>query len=94
MSTPSLIKQPSDDRIYTMDFAALLASSETINGVTSVTAEPTGISIDGVATFGGTMAQQRISGGTSGITYKVTFIVTTTEGNILEGEGFLVVRNT
>lgn len=92
--TPSLLKQPGDDRVYTMDFAALLASNETINGVTSVVAEPADLSLDGAATFGGTMAQQRISGGTSGITYKVTFVVTTTEGNTIEGEGFLVVRNT
>lgn len=97
MSTPSLVKQPAESRVYVMDFSGLLAQGETLTGVTSVSySSPSGdaaLTLVGSATYSGVYAQQRISGGTSGKYYTVTFVVTTSLGNTLEGEGILQVRN-
>lgn len=93
MPIPSLTKQPGENRLYMMDFSPNLALNETIASVTSVVASPVGITLVGPATFNGAEAYQRISGGTSGITYKVTFVVLTTLANTLEAEGNLVIRN-
>jgi hypothetical protein len=93
MAIPSLIKQPTEDRLYGMDFAALLSSGESLAGITSVVATPTGLTLSGSPSIAGTFAQQRILGGTAGIKYTVTFIVTTTQSNTLEGEGILQVKD-
>jgi hypothetical protein len=95
MRTPSLLKQPGEDRLYSMDFASMLGVGETVVTVDSVTALPDDgeISLDGAAIALGTEAQQRISGGAAGTTYKVTFVVTTSADNVLEGEGNLQVRD-
>lgn len=97
MSTPSCVKQPSESRVYTMDFSAQLAQGEVITGVTSVAYDgPTGdttLVISGIASYTDTTANQRISGGTSGARYDVTMIVTTSFGNTLEGEGVLQVKD-
>jgi hypothetical protein len=89
----TLIKQPSENRLYTMDFSAMLAAGETVTAVSSVVATPAGLTLNGAAIVNGALASQRISGGTSGAEYKVTFVVTTSGGNILEGEGFLQVKD-
>jgi hypothetical protein len=95
VATESLIKQPAESRVFSMNFAAMLAAGETLSGVTSVsyTGDDTALVISGPAAYSGAVAQQRILGGTDGQQYKVTFVVTTTQGNILEGEGILQVRN-
>lgn len=93
MSAPSLVKQPSESRIFSMDFAGLMAAGETITSVSSVTATPNGLTLAGSPAASGQVATQRIAGGTSGHKYVVTFIVTTSLGNTLEGEGILQVRD-
>lgn len=92
MSTQTLIKQPSESRLYTMEFAANLASGETLTSVSSVTASPSGLDLSATPSVSGTKAQQRIASGTAGVQYKVTFVVVTSAGNTLEGEGYLTVR--
>jgi hypothetical protein len=89
----TLIKQPSESRLFSMDFSALLAPSETVTGVTSVTALPAGLTLSGSAVASGATANQRILGGAGGVMYKVTFVVTTSLGNTLEGEGLLKVED-
>jgi len=89
----TLIKQPAESRLYTMSFASLLLPGETVAGVTSVTASPAGLTLVGSPTFGANLAKQRISGGADKVTYKVTYLVTTSAGNTLEAEGFLKVRD-
>lgn len=91
MGIPTLIKQPTESRLYTMEFASNMEESETITAVSSVTATPSGLTLSGGAGFNGTRATQRISGGVAGTRYKVTFVVTTSNGNTLEGEGYLRV---
>lgn len=85
-----LDKQPSESRVYDIDFAANLATGETINAVSSLTAAPSGLTL-GSASFTNTKAQVRISGGVTGTQYKITAIVTTSDSNTLEGEGNLLV---
>lgn len=93
MAAQTLIKQPGESRLYSMDFSGLLAAGETLASVDSVVDSPVGVTFDGSPVASGVYAQQRISGGTSGIKYKVTMTVTTSAGNVLEGEGVLQVKD-
>lgn len=93
MSTPSLIKQPGESRLYEFDFSPLLAAGEVLTGVTSVTVTPDGLTLSGSAAYSGATVQQRIAGGTTGTRYVVTVVVTTSLGNTLEVEGILQVRD-
>ncbi len=88
----TLVKQPSESRVFAMDFAAQLADGESLTSVSSVTAAPSGLTISGAATLSGAVASQRIAGGTAGVRYVVTFVVTTSASNTLEGEGYLLVK--
>ena len=83
MADDILNKQPSESRLYDIDFSPLLATSDVINAVTSVTESPSGLTIGG-ASIASPLIQFRISGGTDEILYKITVIVTTTGGDILE----------
>ena len=90
----TLIKQPAESRLYTMDFSQNLASGVTLSSVTSVAASPSGLTLSGAAAVSNDVyAQQQISGGTAGIVYTVTFVVVDSQGNTLEGEGKLQVRS-
>lgn len=90
----TLVKQPTESRVYDMDFDKLLATAESIDTVDSTASVPSGLTF-GTATVDGTgkLAQVRISSGVDGTTYKVTYQVTTDQANILEGEGFLHVQD-
>ena len=88
----TLTKQPSESRLYDMDFSANLSTSETITSVSSVMSDTAGLTI-GVPVASGKKAQVRISGGTADVRYKLTFIVVTSAGNTLENDGVLQVTN-
>lgn len=91
-----LVKQPSESRVYAVDFSANLTSSETIaaSPAPTVTATPSGLTITSVASdTTGKKVQFRVSGGTNGIQYKVTSVVVTSLGNTLEEEGILIVKD-
>ena len=94
MSKPTLIKQPSENRAYSMDFSALLGEGETIASVTSVTfsGPDAALTLVGLPTFSGSFVSQRIKDGTAGVRYNVTFLVVTSAGNVLEGDGILQVK--
>lgn len=96
MSVQTLIKQPSESRLYSIDFTPLLSSGETVSSVTSFTSDqPTGaaaLSISGIAASA-SLAQARIAGGTDKYAYKITAVVSTSLGNTLEGEGILQVKD-
>lgn len=97
-SPVTLIKQPAESRLYVMDFSANLAAGETIASVTSFTSDaPTGaatLTISSIAAASdGLGAQARVAGGSDGARYKLTALVTTNMSNILEGEGYLQVRD-
>lgn len=95
MSTPTVIKQPSESRLYTMEFAALLGSGETLSTVVSVLADrvtvpPLTITATAVS---GTTLTFRLASGLAGTRYKVTGIVTTSGGNTIEGEGIVQLED-
>lgn len=90
-SIPTVIKQPSESRLYTMEFAALLAAGESLSAVTSVTVDKVTtpvLAVSATAVSGSTLTF-RLAGGLGGTRYKVTGIVTTSAGNTLEGEGIV-----
>lgn len=99
----TLDKQPAESRLFDMDFSPRLAAAESLTGTPTVTEETvdqdTGAltpSVDltfGTATVSGQIAQVRISGGTDGVLYKVTFVATTDLSNTVEAEGFLLVQD-
>lgn len=96
---PVLVKQPSESREYDLDFTALLVPGETIAGITSVGSTIMGkvvgsadVSIGSSSiTSDSLKVRVRISGGTNGEDYKITAVVTTNQGNTVEGEGILRV---
>ncbi len=91
MSDEILDKQPTESDLFDIDFEPKLATGDTVTAVTSVTTAQAGLTI-GVPTFSTPLVQVRISGGTDGILYKITAIVTTANGNTLETDVFLRVE--
>lgn len=85
-----------------MEFASLLTTNEIISSIDSITSETIGGGVsdltitvptieDGNATS--SRVQCWIEEGTSGIKYRVEILVTTSDGQILEGDGILKVTD-
>lgn len=91
MGIPTVIKQPSESRLYVMEFAAMLGSGEALSSVVSVTIDKVTLSplTKSGEAVSGTSLTFRLAGGLAGTKYKVTGIVTTSAGNTLEGEGIV-----
>jgi hypothetical protein len=104
---PDLLeKQPSESRLYDMDFAPKMVGGVAPEQITSVDSvaqlevqedgteiATTDLVFPSGSTFSGQVAQQRIDVGVDGKTYKVTYVVSTDLGNTLEAEGLLYVIN-
>lgn len=99
MSSPSvtapeiLVKQPSENRSYSISFDKLLGASETISTIVSVLSTPSGPTITGEV-INGRQVDFRLSAGSEGKKYRIEAIVTTSDSNTLEGDGILLVRDT
>jgi len=78
-------KSPADVADYYVDWSNFLATTENIDSV-AVTAT-TGLTV-GTKDFTNKVARVRLSGGTNGNTYGVTFVITTSSG-----ETFSVTKN-
>ncbi len=91
MSDEILEKQPTESDLFDIDFSPKLATGDTVTGVTSVTTAQAGLTI-GAPALSTPLVQVRISGGTDGILYKITALVTTANGNTLETDVFLRVE--
>ena len=97
-------KTPEEVRPFGMNFSGLLASGESLAGVTSVTytVEDGGGGTTSDLTIGSpsysnstNIATVSIGGGKPGVKYRIMFIVTTTTaGTILRSDGLLNVTNT
>ncbi len=98
------VKQPSEKRLYSIDFTQLLAKdgTETLANIESVFSsrrggggtdelifEDTEISISS----GAKHVQMEISGGVHHQTYRIEVIVTTNKGQILEGDALLRISD-
>ena len=99
-----LCKQPAEQRKFSIEFNNLLATSETVTSISSVSSEK----IDGttsdltIATTSiessptsnkNSMITFWVSGGTTGNTYKIEAIVGTSDSATLEGDGILFVTD-
>lgn len=80
-----MAKGPDENRVFVFDFSrfAEIVNGETVTGGT-ITAVPTGLTI-GTVTGSTSQLSARISGGTSGVTYRLTLQATTSGGATLEG---------
>ena len=99
-----LCKQPNEKRKFGMEFGKLmsLSTGETITSIDSVTSETidgstSDLTLSGTAIIDGLGTNSRISlwieSGTSGKTYRIEISVTTSDGQILEGDGLLHVTD-
>ena len=92
-----LIKQPSETRTYTMDFANLMSTGETISSIDSVTSELRGGGSSNLTLSNETISSQTvtldISGGTHCKVYVVEVQITTSNGQKLEGDGTLRISD-
>lgn len=92
------IKQPGENRLYTMDFAPLLGD-KVISNIQNVVITNQG-RIDGSSNLlsgsashdGVRYVQIRLDGGTDREDYKITITINDNGGNRLEGDGILKVR--
>tara|TARA_R110002020_G_scaffold33845_2_gene102759 strand:+ start:864 stop:1190 length:327 start_codon:yes stop_codon:yes gene_type:complete len=99
-----LCKQPSEERKFSIEFDNLLATSETISNISSVSSEKidgsssdltiatTGIETSSVSSKNSVITFW-VSGGTTGNTYKIEAIVATSDSATLEGDGILFVTD-
>lgn len=87
----TLIKQPSESRVYALNFRALLAPGDAVDTVTALTAEPAAELTLGTPAVASPRVKVRIADGVAGRQYKVTCVVVTTGGDTLEAEGDLEV---
>jgi hypothetical protein len=92
-----LCKQPAEKRKFSMDFAALLSTSEVITTISSITSEEingdTSDLIISGQNINGSKVEMFIESGTSGKTYRVEITVSTNGGQILQGDGILYVSD-
>lgn len=103
-ATERLCKQPAESRKYGVEFNSLLATSETISSITSITSEKIGggttdlaISNSGIETSPtsgkNSLVTFWIGEGTTRQTYKIETLVASSDGAILEGDVILFVSD-
>ena len=85
-----IYKQPSETLNVAMDFTEWLKNGETLSSP-SASIDPSGVTISNVSISGNKVAFT-LTGGTAG-TYRVEVQVTTSESEILTGDGILKVRD-
>lgn len=79
-SANTLIKDPDESQLYSVDFVNLLASGESLSTVSSVTSSPSDLTISG-ETISGTKVVFRAAAGSSGSIYDIIVTVTTSNSN-------------
>ena len=91
-----LEKRVSESRLYNFNFSPKLSDAESISSLVSLTnaATTTGLTAltVGTAVISGKQIQFRVSGGSDGGKYLFTGRVTTSLSNIVQAEGYLLVR--
>lgn len=87
----SFTKQPREVLDFDISYATVLAGrSDTITGVT-VEVTPSGLTL-GTPTITGSVAKVKVSGGTTGVTYKVTALATSSATLVYEDELNVIVE--
>lgn len=90
-------KQPYEERKFSFNFASKMAEDATITSINSITSSlKSGGGVASLTINGQTAAGQKVEalygGGTTGQTYKVTCKVTDSQGQELELDGLLKVK--
>lgn len=87
----SFIKQPIEVQDYVIDFSTWLTGlNDTVQSHT--VAADTGIVVDSSVMTGGAV-QIWLSGGTNGVTYKITVTLTTVQGRVKQSEFKIKVKD-
>ncbi len=86
-----LVKQPGETRQFSMDFASILGTSETIS-TASVSGDPSGLTL-GTPSISGTKVLFNIIGGTHAVRYRLQVTITTSASATLVGDGVLRVKD-
>ena len=84
-----LVKQPGESRQFSMEFANLLTTGETISDPV-VTSTPSGLTV-GSATVSGSKIVFTLASGTHPVRYRIEVTVTSSGGATLVGDGILRV---
>jgi len=89
----TLEKQPSEELLFDMDFSPHMREDETIIQALSIEDD----SDDGDLTFGdavvsGQVVQFTVAGGTDGELYKITVKIEGSSSPLIEGDGYLYIR--
>lgn len=86
------VKQPSESRLYSVDYSNLMESGELITAILETIVTPQGkvVQVDalvfGTQTIASTIIKTRFEMGTDGEDYKITMKVNTDLGNTIEGD--------
>jgi len=83
-------KQPAERFSYTIDYSDALTIGDNIETATA-SVSPTGLTIDNVGVYDPSV-KFWASGGTDGVTYKVTVTSYTTDGRIFQDEVSLRIK--
>lgn len=91
-------KQPAENLDYDTDLAEFLDGDTLVElggapSPLSVVVSPTGLTIGPTFVVGGTAVKQWLSGGTDGVTYKITSTVTTNAGRVIQYEFVVKVKD-
>jgi hypothetical protein len=92
LSATTQVKHPAELKNLEFDFGAKIGHPETITGTPTVVCSPTGLTI-GAVTVAGTRLEFTASGGTDGVTYRLTATASTTAAQVLIAMGDLVVTS-
>ncbi len=99
IATESLIKQPSEKRQYSMDFAALLDTGESLESLQSISHiiincnRGDTLTISNTSIYEGNKIFFWVEGGQKNDSYRISIVVKTTHDQILEGDGILSIRD-
>jgi hypothetical protein len=85
-----LYKQPSETKIFDIDFVDQLTAGDALSTITSVTESTSAITIASTSIVG-TAVRATYSGGVDGTTYHIVAIVTTSSTETIEADVFLRV---
>ena len=84
-------KDPVDQATFNFNWGAWINGADPVASVTSVTANPSGLTI-GVPALNSNIVSVVLSGGTSGINYTVSCQITTQGGTVAKRSGILPVQ--
>ena len=85
MACQIIRKLPGELKVITLDFSnfdELSEDGETVTGVNETSVEPEGLTL-GAETFTASTGSVVVSGGTPGMSYRVTILVDTSEDHII-----------